>query len=176
MTTPVCTVMVGLPALGKTRLVDQQCKDDLFVYSTDNYIEQQAQALGKTYNDVFEEYISKATTRMNALLDIAVKDNVDVIWDQTNLTIGKRRKIINRMKHAGYRVRCICIVPPEVGWLDDQKKWLHRLTNRQGKTIPNNVLHSMMKSYVEPTTDEGFDMITFYNMHGALLSIDYGEA
>jgi hypothetical protein len=33
----------------------------------------------------------------------------------------------------------------------------------------------MYKSFVMPTIEEGFDMITFYNMHGALLGIDYGE-
>jgi hypothetical protein len=34
---------------------------------------------------------------------------------------------------------------------------------------------NMIESYVIPTIDEGFDMISFYNMHGALLGIDNGE-
>jgi len=33
----------------------------------------------------------------------------------------------------------------------------------------------MIESFTLPTVSEGFDMITFYNMHGALLGIDYGE-
>lgn len=182
MIKPICTVMVGLPAMGKSTLVDSYCKIgnallnmDVFVYSTDNYIEQQARALSKTYDEVFEDYVGKATTRMNSLLDVAIKDKIDIMWDQTNLGVGKRRKIINRMKQAGYQVRCECIVPPEPGWLDDQKAWANRLANRAGKTIPQNILTNMIESFTIPVIEEGFDMITFYNMHGALLGIDYGE-
>lgn len=179
MTKPVCIVMVGLPGLGKSTLLsfvdNPEFGDTVFVYSTDSYIEEQAKALGKTYNDVFQGYIDKATTRMNALLDIAIKEQVDVYWDQTNLGVGKRRKIINRMKQAGYQVRCKCIVPPEEVHFSDLKDWKYRLQNRPGKTIPDEVLSNMYKSFVMPTVEEGFDMITFYNMHGALLGIDYGE-
>jgi predicted ABC-type ATPase len=171
--------MVGLPGLGKSTLLnftnDLEFGDTVFVYSTDAYIEEQAKALGKTYNDVFQDYIGKATTRMNALLDVAIQMGVDVYWDQTNLGVGKRRKIINRMKQAGYQVRCKCIIPPEAGWLDDQKVWARRLANRPGKTIPQNIMTNMIESFVTPTVKEGFDMITFYNMHGALLGIDLGE-
>ena len=181
MSKPICTVMVGLPGLGKSTLVDSQRKVydridmDLFVYSTDNYIEEVGTHLGKTYDEVFEDYIGKATTRMNALLDVAIKDKVDIICDQTNLGAGKRRKIINRMKQAGYQVRCECIVPPESDYDGDKEDWVQRLANRSGKTIPQNVLTNMIESFIMPTIEEGFDMITFYDMHGALLGIVYGE-
>jgi tRNA uridine 5-carbamoylmethylation protein Kti12 len=175
MSEPICTVMVGLPGLGKSTLIKGMWKDtDTFIYSTDGYIEQQAQALNKTYDDVFKDYIDKATFRMNALLDIAIKDGVDIIWDQTNLGAGKRHKIIDQMSKAGYQVRCVCIVPPEAGHISDQKDWKHRLANRPGKTIPDEVVSNMYRSFTMPTVEEGFDMITFYNMHGALLGIDYG--
>ena len=179
MSKPICTVMVGLPGLGKSTFLNfvesPEFGDTVFVYSTDAYIEDQAKALDKTYNDVFSNYIDKATTRMNAHLDVAIKMGVDVYWDQTNLGVGKRRKIINRMKQAGYRVRCICIIPPEEGHFSDLKTWKYRLANRPGKTIPDEVISNMYKSFVVPTIEEGFDMITFYNMHGALIGIDYGE-
>ena len=178
MSEPICTVMVGLPGLGKSTLVEDQRKVyeridmDVFVYSTDNYIESVASAQGKTYDEVFADTIKEATENMENFLQYAIEDGRDVIWDQTNLGVGKRRKIINRMKQAGYQVRCECIIPPEAGWLDDQKVWANRLRNRSGKTIPQNVLTNMIESFVVPTIDEGFDMITFYNMHGALLGID----
>lgn len=175
MSEPICTVMVGLPGLGKSTLIEGMYKPDAFIYSTDQFIEDAAAHFGKTYDEAFEDNIKAATESMNALLDDAIKERKDIIWDQTNLGVGKRRKIINRMKQAGYQVRCICIIPPEAGWLDDQKVWASRLSNRPGKTIPQNILTNMIESFTVPSVDEGFDMITFYNMHGALLGIDYGE-
>jgi tRNA uridine 5-carbamoylmethylation protein Kti12 len=176
MSQSVCTVMVGLPAMGKSTLVKGMWKDtDTFVYSTDDLIEAAAKELGSTYNEVFETLIKSVTEAANASLDVAVKQRQDIIWDQTNLGVGKRRKIINRMRQAGYQVRCVCIVPPEEGHFSDLKDWKYRLANRPGKTIPDEVLSNMYKSFVMPSKDEGFDMITFYNMQGALLGIDYGE-
>jgi predicted kinase len=181
MSQPICTVMVGLPAMGKSTLVIfqeliyEKIDLPLFVYSTDNFIEEAAHHFGITYNEAFEDNIKAATDSMNALLDTAIKERQDIIWDQTNLGVGKRRKIINRMKQAGYQVRCVCIVPPEEGHFSDLKDWKYRLANRPGKTIPNEVLSNMYKSFVMPTIEEGFDMITFYNMHGALIGVDYEE-
>jgi predicted kinase len=175
MSKPICTVMVGLPGLGKSTLIEGMYKTDTFIYSTDNFIEAWASEKDKTYDEVFSEMIAEATTVMNSALEIVISGRLDIIWDQTNLGVGKRRKIINRMRQAGYQVRGVCIIPPESGWLDDQKVWAHRLANRPGKTIPQNILTNMMESFTLPTVSEGFEMITFYNMHGALLGIDYGE-
>jgi predicted ABC-type ATPase len=176
MSQPICYVMVGLPGLGKSTIVNGMYKDaDTFVYSTDDILERIAEHLGKTYNDVFEKHIKSAQAEADIALAQAIKECKDIIWDQTNLGAGKRKKIINRMKQVGYQVRCECIIPPEAGWIDDQKVWAYRLANRPGKTIPQNILTNMIESFTLPTVAEGFDMITFYNMHGALLGIDYGE-
>ena len=177
MTKPVCTVMVGLPAMGKSTRVAALAtmNPDVFVYSTDNYIEHQAQALDKTYDDVFWDFIDKATFRMNALLDVAIKDRVDIVWDQTNLSAKKRAKIINRMRQAGYDVECECIVPPESDYDGTKEDWAQRLANRPGKTIPDNILYSMMGSFVMPKVEEGFERVIFFNMYGALIAIDYGD-
>ena len=175
MSEPICTVMVGLPGLGKSTIVNGMYKDvDTFIYSTDNLLEVAAKELGSTYDEVFETLIKSVTEAANGSLDVAIRNKQDIIWDQTNLGEGKRKKIINRMKQAGYQVRCNCILPPEAGWIDDQKTWAYRLANRPGKTIPQNILTNMIESFTVPTVAEGFDMITFYNMHGALLGIDYG--
>jgi hypothetical protein len=181
MPQPICTVMVGLPGLGKSTIVDFQCKvydgigQDIFVYSTDGILERIAAFLGKTYDNVFEEHIKSATAEADIDLAHAIKQRQDIIWDQTNTGLGKRRKIINRMKQAGYQVRCECIIPPEAGHLDDLKVWKHRLANRPGKTIPDHIINIMYESYVEPTISEGFDMVTYYDMYGTILGIDYGE-
>ena len=181
MAKPICTVMVGLPATGKSTLVESQREIydaidmDVFVYSTDQFIEDAAKHFGKTYNEVFHGNIKGATAAMEQLLSEAIEKGSDIIWDQTNLGMKKRSKIINRMKQAGYQVRCECILPPEPSHISDMTDWKYRLENRPGKNIPQNILTNMAGSYILPTLEEGFDMITFYNMHGALLGVDLGE-
>ena len=171
----VCTVMVGLPGTGKSTLIKDMYNPDTWIYSTDMYIESMAEDNGITYNEAFESNIKAATEFNEEKLTTMMSLQKDIIWDQTNLGVKKRAKIINRMKKAGYQVRCVCIMPPEPAHISDQKDWKFRLEHRPGKNIPNHVLANMIESYVVPTIEEGFDMVSFYNMHGALLAVDNGE-
>jgi predicted ABC-type ATPase len=170
MTKPVCIVMVGLPASGKSTRVGAltAVNPELFVYSTDNHIEQCAKQNGWTYDQAFAEFIESATKHMNEQIDIAIRSRQDIVWDQTNLGAKKRAKIINRMRNAGYRVECECILLPagDSQWED----WQHRMASRSGKTIPDSVIESMMDSFVKPTVDEGFDADRYYDMYGNSIS------
>lgn len=169
MIKPVCIVMVGLPAAGKSTRVGAltAVNPELFVYSTDNHIEQCAKQNGWTYDQAFAEFIESATKHMNEQIDIAIRSRQDIVWDQTNLSIKKRAKIIRRMKNAGYKVECECIVFPQGDsqWED----WRHRVTNRPGKTIPAHVVESMMDSFIMPSLDEGFDEVREFDMYGNLI-------
>jgi predicted kinase len=171
MTKPTCIVMVGLPATGKSTRVAAlvTMNPNVFVYSTDKFIEDAAAHFGTTYDKAFEDNIKGATESMNVLLDEAIKHRSDIVWDQTNLGAKKRAKIINRMRQAGYRVECECIVPPNNDYDGSKEDWAQRLVSRQGKTIPPKIMESMMDSYVKPTTDEGFDAVHYYDIYGNLL-------
>jgi predicted kinase len=162
--------MVGLPAAGKSTRVGAltAVNPELFVYSTDNHIEQCAKQNGWTYDQAFAEFIESATKYMNEQLEIAVRSRQDIIWDQTNLGAKKRAKIVNRMRNAGYRVECECILFPagDSQWED----WQHRMASRPGKTIPDSVIESMMDSFVRPVLDEGFDTVRYYDMYGNSIS------
>lgn len=176
MSQPICDMMIGLPALGKSTIIKGMYRtEDTWIYSTDMYIDAVAEDNGITYSEAFESNIKAATEFNERKLTTMIELRKDIIWDQTNLGVGKRRKIINRMKQAGYQVRGHCILPPEPGWFDDQKSWSYRLLNRPGKIIPQHVLSNMIESFVEPTIDEGFDEISFYNMYGFLIRIDNKE-
>jgi predicted kinase len=165
--------MVGLPGTGKSTLVNGMYDiENMVLYSTDKFIEDAAKHFGLTYDESFKDNIDHAIRSMNEMLDIAIRSKQDIAWDQTNLGVGKRKKIINRMKQAGYQVRCKCILPPTDQELDE---WKTRLANRPGKTIPQGVIDNMQQTYVIPSIEEGFDMIAFYNMSGAFAAIDYFE-
>ena len=165
---PTCTVMVGLPATGKSTLIQRMISEDTWIYSTDMYIDTVAEDNGITYNEAFSLNIKAATEFNERKLNSIVTLRKDVIWDQTNLGVGKRRKIINRMRNAGYRVECECILLPagDSQWED----WRHRMASRPGKTIGDSIIESMMDSFVRPTVDEGFDAVRCYDMYGNRIS------
>lgn len=167
---PTCTVFVGLPALGKSTFIKKLKNDKNWIYSTDMYIDAVAEDNGITYSEAFASNIDAATQFNEQKLKTMINLGRDVIWDQTNLGVGKRKKIINRMRNAGYAVNCVCLLPPEASHLDDQKEWKLRLESRPGKTIPTHVLANMLESFVVPTQDEGFDQIEYYNMFGQQLN------
>jgi len=162
---PTLTVLVGLPGSGKSTSIPEDF--DGFVYSTDRYIESCAKLNRRTYNDVFQEFIGPATKHMNEQLELAIRQRADVIWDQTNMGAKKRLGILSRFPKT-YRKICVCRIP-----LWDALEWAEldrRILSREGKMIPHHIIESMADSYVEPTLDEGFDEVHFYDIYGNKLA------
>lgn len=166
MKNPVCIVMVGLPGIGKsTRVRDLSEKNpDLFVYSTDQYIETIADQIGKTYSEVFADTIGQATVVMENLLAAAMQERRDIVWDQTNLTRKKRLSIVQRLQAAGYDVQCEYFRLPENN--REQQIWQQRLNSRPGKHIPQLIINRMMLSYEQPDRDEGFSEVRCFTVDG----------
>ena len=164
-------VLVGLPGSGKSTFLsfvdNPEFGGDVFVYSTDNYIEAKAKELGLTYNTAFQDNISAATKHMNAVLNVAVSAGIDVYWDQTNMSAKKRLGILSKFPKT-YRKTCRCIAPPRT-----PEEWAEldrRLASREGKTIPHHIIEAMADSYVEPELDEGFDYILVVDLFGNTLA------
>jgi len=150
-------VFVGLPATGKSTFREDFLKDhpNAFVYSTDDMIEFYAKVVHSTYDKVFSEKIKEATNSCDTYLKYVMEKQGLVVWDQTNLTVKKRKNIISKLKSNGYKnIQCIHFLPPNS---DSQKEeWRNRLTFRKGKTIPNHILESMLSHYEYPKEEEGF--------------------
>ena len=168
----ICEMMIGLPASGKSTMIEKMKDEFTFVYSTDDEITRLSSEVGLTYDQGFEQFVDEATQNMNAELDFILnKTDKDVIWDQTNLGFKKRANIINHVKKFNFQVRGHCFLPPQSE--DDKIEYDLRLASREGKTIPPHIITSMQKNYVLPNIQEGFDSISFYNIHGDLIGIDY---
>lgn len=169
---PILTVLVGLPASGKSTYLEfvnnPEFGDTVFVYSTDQLVEEWSAGQGWSYNFGFSKYIGKAEKEMNSKLKLAIEANVDVYWDQTNMSAKKRAKILSQFPDHYGRV-CYCFVPPR-----DAAEWAElnrRLANRPGKTIPRHIIESMSDSYVEPTLSEGFDEVRLYDIYGQQINL-----
>ena len=157
---PVVVMAVGLPGCGKStiykNLVDLikevEIEDEYVHISTDKWIERFSKDAGSTYNNIFEETIKKATSLMNSDLDNAIKNGQNVYWDQTNLALASRKKKLSRFPDSYTKVALYVPIPGD-------EIWKSRLAGRPDKTIPDNVLQSMIKSLQIPTLDEGFDLV-----------------
>ena len=151
---PTLWMLVGVPASGKTTWLRDSDIDwnRTTLLSTDNIIEREAAALGKTYNDMFNRVIKQATREMNQRLTQAVADNRDIVWDQTNLTPASRKSKLEKIPATYQKVAVYFPVP-------NNKEWQRRLNSRPGKIIPQSVLVSMGQGFTMPSQAEGFDKI-----------------
>jgi predicted kinase len=156
MTQPTLYMLVGVPASGKSTWLKQQQLNHAVVLSTDDWIEQAAASQNKTYSEVFAQEIKPATKHMNQELQRAITHQLDVAWDQTNLTIKSRANKLAQIPDSYHRV---AVFFPTPGQAEHQR----RLDSRPGKVIPRNVIMGMRSQLEAPTVDEGFDRIIVAN-------------
>jgi predicted kinase len=142
-------VLVGVPGSGKsTWIADQLWAKDCVYISSDQLIEEEAARQGKTYNDVFDEYIKTAIALMMEQAIAARDAGKDIIWDQTSVSVKSRRKkflVLPDYEH----IAIVFDTPKE----DELRQ---RLSNRPGKNIPWEVVSSMINNFEMPTKEEGF--------------------
>ena len=149
---PKLYVLVGVPGSGKTTWVNNQdWAHQCTCVGTDTYVEAYARSVGKTYSDVFEEFMPQAVKLMLKDVMAAKAMNADIIWDQTSTTQASRLKKFNLLPDY-YKIAVVFRVPSDL----DQ-----RLAARPGKIIPEDVVKTMIDNFEEPTTGEGFDEIWY---------------
>jgi predicted kinase len=158
---PKCTILVGVPASGKSTWCRTKFGDYTApVASTDRIIEEVASDYGMTYNEGFKELIQFAEKVMWRQITAYLMRGSDFIIDRTNLTEKSRAKFIQKLKLHRYEIECV--VFPEVGSEAlSKEEWKRRLNSRAGKTIPQEILDVMVNSYEIPLKSEGFDNIIF---------------
>jgi predicted kinase len=157
---PKCTILVGVPASGKsTWLVNNLDINNMplsaWVVSTDMIIERLADDYGFTYNEIFSETIRFADMVMVKRMIFAAEKGYDLYIDRTNMSEKSRRQFINKLKKYEYEFECVVFPTPE------PEEWKRRLDSRPGKTIPQEALDRMQNSYEIPLESEGFSKITF---------------
>lgn len=152
-------MMVGIPASGKSTWIESQKFNwnKTVLISTDKFIKQYGDAEGKSYNDVFESYYKIAEQKMHEELDWAIRCNLDIVWDQTNVTQASRAKKLSIFPNHYIRKAVVIENPTD----DDHIERLIRV----GKTIPQRVIMMMKENFEFPKFEEGFDGIIRVGSH-----------
>ena len=146
-------VLVGVPGSGKTTWVNQQSfNSDHTVYvSTDMFVERYAQQVGKTYTEVFAEYMPRAIDEMMDTVFDALENRYDIVWDQTSTSVASRRKKLKYVPEGYEKIAVVFPTPDPT----THKEWL----NRPGKEIPEEIVQDMIARFEMPTLAEGFDKV-----------------
>ena len=149
-----CYQLIGVPGAGKSTWVkNQDWASNCVVVSTDQFVEAYAAEQGKTYSEVFDEYMPTAVGLMADAVINAREAGKDVIWDQTSTSVKSR---INKFRMLrDYEHIAVVFKTPEKLELD------RRLASRPGKKIPPYVMKTMISGFVMPTLEEGFSEIWF---------------
>jgi len=151
---PKLYVLIGVPGSGKSTWVkDQEWASECAYVSTDIWVELEAQRLGKTYSEIFKDYMPKAVDLMAAKVIDAREQGKDIIWDQTSTTIASRKRKFN-MLPIYYHIAVVFDTPSRI-------ELNKRLASRPGKEIPDVVVDGMLASFEMPTEEEGFDEIWY---------------
>ena len=149
---PKCYQLIGVPGSGKSTWVsEQEWALGLTIVSTDAFVEDYAKAQGKTYSEVFTDYMPTAVNLMAEQVVFAREHGHDIIWDQTSTTIASRARKFRMLPN--YEHIAVVFKTPE------HTELIRRLMSRPGKEIPDHVIASMIASWEEPTEEEGFKEI-----------------
>lgn len=150
---PKLFMLIGIPGSGKSTWIKNQ-KHNAVIVSTDDIIEREAARQNKTYSDVFDQTIKKATQEMQQDLRQAIAQQQDIIWDQTNLTAKSRASKLRQIPNTYEKIAVFFPTP-------DREELTKRLDSRAGKTIPTYVIKSMADNLETPSPAEGFDQVIF---------------
>jgi predicted kinase len=156
--TPALFMLIGAPGTGKSTWVSNQQLDwsRTVLVSSDGHIEEYAKSQGRTYSDVFKEYMGTATQLMMNDITDAINKDYDIIWDQTNMSAKARKRKLQAIPLHYEKYALVFELP-------DETEHARRLASRPGKNISPDIINNMVKSFNMPTTDEGFDQIITIN-------------
>jgi predicted kinase len=139
------TLMIGLPRSGKSTWIEQNKTNEAIISADDlRYI---------VYNQRFwsdgEPMMWSIRTMM---LKYLMQQGMDIIIDETNSTIARRKAIIDMAKENGYTIIGNVL---EKAWVDE---CVERAMN-EGQTDLIPIINRMAYQFEAPRLEEGFDKI-----------------
>ena len=149
---PKCYQLIGVPAAGKsTWLRSQNWIQGMEYVSTDYHVHAYAKEQGKTYTEVFKDYMPTAVDLMALEVVAAREAGRDILWDQTSTTVKSRARKFNML--PDYEHIAVVFPTPAIDVLKE------RLALRVNQPIPWEVVQGMIDNFEYPTNAEGFKEI-----------------
>jgi predicted kinase len=147
-------VLIGVPGAGKsTWYANNEWLKSAAYVSTDMFVEAYAKEQGRTYSEVFNEYMPTAVELMAQAVVEARTAGQDIVWDQTSTTVASRARKFNMLPDY-YAIAVVFESPSRI-------ELKRRLASRPGKEIPDVVVEGMLASFEMPTEAEGFKEIWY---------------
>lgn len=151
---PTCYQLIGIPGSGKTTwAINQEYMLTCAYVSTDKWVDIYAKEVGKTYNEIFEDFMPTAVDLMTREVVVAREMQRNIIWDQTSTTIKSRLKKFNMLPNYDH-IAVVFKIPS----IEDLTA---RLASRPGKMIPWSVVSQMIDNFEMPTKAEGYKEIWY---------------
>jgi predicted kinase len=149
-----CYQLIGVPGSGKSTWVDtQNWALSCAKVSTDKWVEIYAKEVGRTYSEVFVDFMPTAVDLMAKEVVTAREMGRDIIWDQTSVSVKSRKRKFSMLRD--YEHIAVVFKTPE------HTELMRRLAGRPGKDIPEHVIASMIASFEMPSEEEGFKEIWY---------------
>ena len=150
-------MLVGLPGSGKSSWASNHILNtpamDFQIVSSDDIIEEKGFLEGLDYIASHEKNIVFAIGEMERKFSQYLKAGVNIIHDQTNLTVEIRKRHLAKVK--GYMKSAVVFNVCK----EELRHRLQRRKEKTGKDIPNFVIDKMSEYLQFPTKREGFDKI-----------------
>lgn len=158
MKLPQVIMLVGLPGTGKSTWIQEFLKSadrPYTVLSADAITTQWAKEVGIDYTEAFKRYPEDVVKReIYRRLDQALRANMSIIWDQTNLSKENRSTKLGRLPGFYRRTAVVFTVDPE-----EQTRRLNAPERiAANKVIPEEVMTRMRSEFEMPDLAE-FDEV-----------------
>ncbi len=152
---PWITVLVGVPACGKSTWREENLDEDDVVISRDDIMLQYAKEIGfegnysETWKYLEDNDLHKAVDALERdKYNKAVQDRKYIIIDRTNMSRKSRRKWISQIKNYNKRAVVFATDYNEI-YSRNKKRF-----EETGKNISPKIIGSMMRQFMVPTYDE----------------------
>jgi predicted kinase len=146
---PEIVFLVGLPGSGKSTYIRKHLRG-YTVVSNDEIVEKYAKKWKVNYTEAWNKLdFSVVLREVEAIFQKAVRENKNIVVDNTNLTVKSRKKFPTPLN---YRRMAIVLGTDE----KTRQEYIEKRKKETGKDIPADVIKKMKEIYVKPSKSEGF--------------------